>query len=97
MIKYSIGIDISKSDFHAGLSTIDLAQHVKAIRSGKFPNTKAGFAEFVKWVKSSCSLNGLPVSIVMEVTGGTMRTVRCSCSCMDIAYLWCCPTSQRNT
>lgn len=69
MIKYSIGIDISKSDFHACLSTIDLGQHVKVTRSGKFANTKAGFAEFVKWVKASCSLKELPVSIVMEATG----------------------------
>lgn len=69
MIKYSIGIDISKNDFHAYASSIDAHQQVKVLRSGKFANQKKGFTEFEKWVASTCAAPGIPVSIVMEATG----------------------------
>lgn len=69
MTKYSIGIDISKSDFHACFSTIDEKQYVKVIRSGTFSNSKIGFAAFEKCIKATCSAVGIAVSIVMEATG----------------------------
>ena len=69
MIKYSVGIDISKSDFHACLSTIDARQQVKVIRSGSFKNNKTGFSELTGWLKSSCTQKDIPVSILMEATG----------------------------
>ena len=69
MIKYSIGIDISKNDFHACLSSIDELQKVKVVRSGTFKNNKLGFPDFVKWIKGSCSQHDIPISIVMEATG----------------------------
>ena len=69
MIKYSVGIDISKNDFHACLSSIDEAQHVKVIRSGKFKNIKTGFIELSQWINSSCCNKEVPVSILVEATG----------------------------
>ena len=69
MIKYSIGIDISKSDFHASFSTIDEKQYVKVIRSGTFKNNKIGFEAFEKCIKATCSAPGVPVSFTMEATG----------------------------
>ena len=69
MTKYSIGIDISKSDFHASFSTIDEKQHVKVIRSGTFKNNKIGFEAFEKCIKTTCSISGIPVSFTMEATG----------------------------
>ncbi len=69
MIKYSVGIDISKNDFHACMSSIDIGQHVKVIRSGKFKNNKTGFPEFLQWINSTCSNKEIPVSILMEATG----------------------------
>lgn len=69
MLKYSIGIDISKNDFHACLSSINAKQQVKVIRSGSFKNNKTGFLEFIKWINTSCSQKDIPVSIVMEATG----------------------------
>ncbi len=69
MIKYSVGIDISKNDFHACLSSIDNGQNVKVIRSGKFKNNKAGFTELSQWIRSTCSNKEIPVSILMEATG----------------------------
>jgi transposase len=69
MIKYSVGIDISKTEFHACLSSIDEKQVVKVTRSGKFSNTKAGFIELERWIRCSCSNKAIPISILMEATG----------------------------
>lgn len=69
MIKYSVGVDISKKDFHACLSVIDIHQQVKAVRSHSFANSTKGFAEFSKWIVSSCKEKEVPVAIVMEATG----------------------------
>jgi transposase len=69
MIKYSIGIDISKKDFHAFLSCIDAKQRVTILRSGTFKNNKTGFSGFVKWITAACSQKEIPVSFVMEATG----------------------------
>lgn len=69
MIKYSIGIDISKNDFHACLSSIDMEQRVKILRSGTFKNKKIGFLEFSKWVQASCTNKDIPIRFVMEATG----------------------------
>ncbi len=69
MIKYSVGIDISKNDFHASLSSIDAKQHAKTIRSGSFQNNKTGFSELARWINTSCTQKDVPVSILMEATG----------------------------
>jgi transposase len=69
MIKYSIGIDISKSDFHASFSTIDEKQYVKVIRSGTFKNSKIGFGALEKCIKTTCCTAGVPVCFTMEATG----------------------------
>lgn len=69
MTKYSIGIDVSKNDFHVALSTIDTQQRVKVIRSGSFKNTKEGFALFEQWMKATCKEKSLPLCIAMEATG----------------------------
>ena len=69
MIKYSIGADISKKDFHVCLSSIDVHQHVKVVRSHSFTNNTGGFAEFSKWIVSSHKDKSIPLVIVMEATG----------------------------
>lgn len=69
MSKYSIGIDISKNDFHVCLSSIDDTQHVKVMRTGTFKNNKTGFSELEKWINSSCKDKAIPLNIVMEATG----------------------------
>ena len=67
--KYSIGIDISKSDFHACISAIDLNQRVKVLRTGTFKNKPEGFADFIKWVKNTCKDSTIPLVFLMEATG----------------------------
>jgi transposase len=69
MIKYSIGVDISKTSFHACLSVIDNLQLVKVLRSGSFANSSNGFKDFTKWIESSHKDKSLPLIIVMEATG----------------------------
>lgn len=69
MNKYSVGIDISKNDFHACFSGIDNNQYVKVLRSGSFLNNKKGFAEFAKWVDDTVKEKQVPVRITMEATG----------------------------
>jgi transposase len=69
MNKYSIGIDISKNDFHACLSGIDLSQRVKILRTGTFKNKPDGFTDFIKWVKNTCKESTTPLVFLMEATG----------------------------
>jgi transposase len=68
-MKYSIGVDVSKSSFHVCLSRIDELQKVKVLRSGTFTNKEKGFQEFSKWIEKSCSLPSMPLFITMEATG----------------------------
>jgi len=42
MLKYSLGIDISKKDFHACLSAIDKEQQVKVKASRKVRQSAGG-------------------------------------------------------
>ncbi len=67
-LKYSIGIDVSKNDFHCCLSVIDTAQSIKIKASHKFANSNIGFRSFVEWLNRNNKEN-LPISIVMEATG----------------------------
>lgn len=69
MIKHSIGIDVSKVDFHVCLSSIDTLQQVKVARSGTFTNNKAGFSRFAEWINLSRGTSGVPLTITMEATG----------------------------
>ena len=67
-LKYSLGIDVSKKDFHCCLSVIDTEQSVKVKSSHKFSNSTDGFKLLVEWIKRSRKEN-LPVSCLMEATG----------------------------
>jgi transposase len=69
MLKYSLGIDISKNDFHACLSVIDKAQQVKVKASSKFPNQKQGFKELLVWLSKHKKEANVPLVVVMEATG----------------------------
>ena len=67
-LKYSVGIDVSKKDFHCCLSAIDTEQCVKVKASHKFSNSKAGFKLFMDWLKRNLK-DPIPVFCVMEATG----------------------------
>lgn len=67
-LKYSIGIDVSKKDFHCCLSLIDTEQLVKVKNSHRFSNSAAGFKLFIDWIDKNLK-EQLPVFFVMEATG----------------------------
>lgn len=45
MLKYSVGIDVSKSELHCCISVIDQQQKVIVKGSRKFSNNKTGFMD----------------------------------------------------
>jgi len=69
MLKYSLGIDVSKKDFHACLSVIGTNQQVKVKASRKFSNQQTGFKELLLWLANHTKEADLPLVIVMEATG----------------------------
>ncbi|MFD1628847.1 IS110 family transposase [Pseudopedobacter beijingensis] len=69
MLKYSLGIDISKKDFHACLSVINTCQEVNVKASRKFPNHTEGFRELCTWITKHRKESNIPLCITMEATG----------------------------
>lgn len=69
MLKYSLGIDVSKASFHACLSTIDAVQKVKVQRSGTFTNNERGFKALMVLCAKEHKDPTLPFVVVMEATG----------------------------
>jgi len=69
MLKYSLGLDVSKASFHACLSTIDNRQAVKVQRSGTFKNNDKGFSELHLWITKEHHNSSVPLVITLEATG----------------------------
>ncbi len=69
MLKYSLGIDVSKKEFHACLSVIDFNQQVKVKASRKFANLQQGFKELQAWIVKNKKETDVPLSVTLEATG----------------------------
>lgn len=69
MLKYSLGIDISKKEFYACLSVIDFNQLVKVKASRKFSNDAQGFKELLHWISKHRKESNIPLSVTIEATG----------------------------
>lgn len=69
MLKYSLGIDVSKKEFHACLSVIDANQQVKVKASRKFVNQQQGFCDLKDWIRKHRKETQIPLAITMEATG----------------------------
>jgi len=69
MLKFALGIDVSKKDIHACLSVIDDRQQVKIKASSRFVNGEPGFKDLLLWVKRHKKEAGVPLVVVMEATG----------------------------
>lgn len=69
MIKYCLGIDVSKKDFHCCISVIDHAQKVVVKSSRKLSNNKEGFEELRVWLEKHYKEKNVPLVVVMEATG----------------------------
>jgi transposase len=68
ILKYSVGIDMSKDKFDAGIGVINEQQVVKIIGTRSFTNEPKGFAQFSSWVKAKCKWD-VDVFFTMEATG----------------------------
>ena len=66
--KYSVGIDISKSDFKACFVIISSDQSIKVKGSRTFTNTLKGFESFNNW-SAKFQKENLSLIFVMEATG----------------------------
>lgn len=69
MLKYSVGLDVSKSKINACLSVIDLNQRVKVKSSTVINNTLKGFDKLDSWITRHYKNKDLPLVICMEATG----------------------------
>jgi transposase len=68
-LKYAVGIDVSKDEFHACLSVIDSSQKVTIKATRSFTNGSKGFQGLAQWVKSHHKEMDLPIVYLMEATG----------------------------
>jgi len=69
MLKYCVGIDVSKTELQCCISVIDQLQKVTVKASAKFTNTKTGFPRLHQWISSRHKSKEVPLVVVMEATG----------------------------
>jgi transposase len=69
MLKYCVGIDVSKSELQCCISVIDQLQKVTVKSSCKFANTKTGFTRLHQWITTGHKQEEVPLVVVMEATG----------------------------
>jgi transposase len=69
MLKYCLGVDVSKKDLHCCLSLIDLTQRVSVKGSRTFSNNKEGFKGLRSWLQKQHKDTAIPLVVVMEATG----------------------------
>jgi len=68
LLKYGIGIDMSKQKFDVCVSVIDTEQRVQIKATHSFENTMKGFDSFLTWLIKQCKEN-IPMVFVIEATG----------------------------
>ena len=68
VLKFHVGIDISKSKFDAAIGVINYNQDVKLIATHVFANSKEGHMDLVNWVDKKTNPED-PISYSMEATG----------------------------
>lgn len=69
VVKYGVGLDVGKLNFHACISAIDHTQRIKIKATHCFANSPKGITDFVRWAIHHCKDNKLPVQYLMEATG----------------------------
>jgi len=69
ILKYAIGIDISKEDFKVCFVYYYADQRIKVIASRTFSNTKVGFRQFNSWITAKRKDKTLPLILALEATG----------------------------
>ena len=69
MLKYCVGIDVSKTELQCCISVIDQLQKVTVKASAKFTNTTTGFTRLHQWISTRHKNKEVPLVVVMEATG----------------------------
>src|SRR5436305_3949418 len=69
MLKYCVGIDVSKTELQCSISVIDQLQKVTVKASAKFSNTTTGFTRLHQWISTRHKHREVPLVVVMEATG----------------------------
>jgi transposase len=69
LIKYCVGIDVSKAELVVCFRSIDTEQHSLIKGSRTFDNTKKGFVALVSWIEKFRKEQDIPLLVVMEATG----------------------------
>ena len=69
LLRYCVGLDVSKDSLQVCLAVIDSDGRVTVKASTKVANKASSFAALSKWVGGHCKQQDLPVRHVMEATG----------------------------
>lgn len=69
LLRYCVGIDVSKDSLQVCVSVIDTNGKVTIKGSGKINNKTTAFDSFLAWVDKHCKDKNLPIRFVMESTG----------------------------
>lgn len=69
VLKYAVGMDVSKDKIDVCLTVIDTLQKVTIKASRSFTNNSKGFKELAQWVKTHHKEPKLPIVYLMEATG----------------------------
>jgi transposase len=76
VLRVSIGIDVAKDSFYAGVIYMMNDQSIICKGTRKFPNTAKGFQDFVEWGEKKVTVS-LEVNYVMESTGVYYENLAC--------------------
>lgn len=68
LLRYGIGLDLSKEKFDASIGVINGKQEIDFIGFNCFPNSSKGYQQYLSWVKQICK-EAIPVIHLMEATG----------------------------
>ena len=69
ILRYGVGLDISKKDFQACISKVTGSENVLIVATKKFSNTKTGYKLLVEWLTKKVKQKDLRLRVLMEVTG----------------------------
>lgn len=68
LLRQNSGIDMAKSSFVAGFTSIDTEHNIRQKRPKTFKNNLSGYVEFLKWI-DGLQANDIEMNFTMEATG----------------------------
>lgn len=68
LLKYSVGVDVSKEKFDCCFSEINISQRVKVKSTRRFDNHDFGIGQFIQWIDRH-KKQDIPLVVILEATG----------------------------